>query len=69
MAARYEYVRLNRQVVRQGVLLVSGIRTDGKRESLAVEVAATEPDATYQALFRSLKARGLKGVKLVIGDS
>jgi transposase-like protein len=33
-----------------------------------VEVADTESEATYQELFRSLKARGLWGVELVISD-
>jgi len=38
------------------------------REILGVEVADTESEATYQDLFRSLKARGLKGVELVVSD-
>lgn len=52
----------------QGVLIVSGVREDGFREILGVEVAETESEATYQELFRSLKARGLKGVELVTSD-
>ena len=35
---------------------------------LAVEVADTESEATYQELFRSLKGRGLGGVELVVSD-
>jgi putative transposase len=35
---------------------------------VAVEVADTESEATYQELFRSLKARGLKGVQLIVSD-
>ena len=35
---------------------------------LGVEVADTESEATYQELFRSLKARGLSGVELVVSD-
>jgi putative transposase len=66
--ARYEKVRIDGRVVSQGVLLVSAVRDDGFREILAVEVADTESEATYQQLFRSLKARGLKGVKLVVSD-
>ena len=41
---------------------------NGFREILAVEVADTESEATYQDLFRSLKARGLRGVELVVSD-
>jgi putative transposase len=66
--ARYEHVRVDGRVVSQGVLLVAGVRDDGHREILAVEVADTESEATYEALFRRLKARGLSGVRLVTSD-
>ena len=66
--ARYEKVRVDGRVVSQGVLLVSGVRDDGFREILAVEVADTESEASYQELFRSLKARGLSGVELIVSD-
>jgi putative transposase len=66
--ARYEKVRVDRRVVNQGVLIVSGVRDDGLREILAVEVADTESEATYQELFRALKRRGLSGVELVVSD-
>ena len=66
--ARYEKVRVGPRVVSQGVLLVSAVREDGLREILAVEVADTESEATYQELFRSLKGRGLSGVELVVSD-
>ncbi len=66
--ARYEKARVDGRVVSQGVLIVSGVRDDGYREILAVEVADTESEATYQELFRSLKGRGLKGVELVVSD-
>ena len=66
--ARYEKVRVDGRVVSQGVLVVSGVRDDGMREILAVEIANTESEATYHDLLRSLKARGLSGVELVISD-
>jgi transposase-like protein len=66
--ARYEHVRVDGQVVSQGVLIVAGVRDDGRREILAVEVADTESEATYEALFRRLQARGLQGVTLVTSD-
>jgi putative transposase len=67
--ARYEKVRADSRVVSQGVLIVSGVRApDGFREILGVEVSDTESEATYQELFRSLKARGLRGVELVVSD-
>ena len=67
--ARYEKVRVDGRIVSQGVLVVSAVRqTDGLREILAVEVADTESEATYQEMFRSLKGRGLRGVELVVSD-
>jgi transposase-like protein len=66
--ARYEKARVDGRVVSQGVLVVSGVRDDGFREILAVQVSDTESEATYQELFRSLKGRGLKGVELVVSD-
>jgi transposase-like protein len=66
--ARYEHVRIDGRVVSQGVLVVAGVRGDGRREVLAVEVADTESEATYHDLFRRLKARGLCGVVLVTSD-
>ena len=66
--ARYEKARVDHRVISQGVLIVSGVREDGMREILGVEVADTESEATYHDLFRSLKARGLNGVELVISD-
>lgn len=66
--ARYEKARMNGRVLSQGVLIVCALREDGMREILAVEVADTESEATYHELFRSLKRRGLKGVRLVVSD-
>jgi putative transposase len=61
-------VRVDGRVIGQGVLIVSAVSDEGFREILAVVVADTECKATYQELFRSLKARGLKGVELEVSD-
>ena len=66
--ARDEHARVDGRVVSQGVLIVAGVREDGRREILAVEVADTESEATYQELFKRLKARGVRGVELVTSD-
>jgi transposase-like protein len=67
--ARYEDVRIDGSIVSQGVLIVKGVRqADGKREILAVAVADTESEATWQEVFANLKTRGLSGVKLVTSD-
>ncbi len=67
--ARYEKVRVDARVLGEGVLIVTAVRDDGFREILAVEVADTESEATYHELFKSLKARGLKGVELVVSPT
>ena len=66
--ARYEHARVAGRVVTLGVLVVAGVRDDGRREILAVAEADTESEATYQDLFTQLKARGLRGVEVVTSD-
>ena len=66
--ARYEHARVDGRVVSLGVLVVAGVRDDGRREALAVEEADTESEATYQDLFQRLKERGLRGVEVVTSD-
>ena len=67
--ARYEQARVDGRVVSLGVLVVAGVRDDGRREVLAVAEADTESEATYQQLFQGLKDRGLRGVELVTSDA
>jgi len=66
--ARYEHARVDGRVVSLGVLVVAGVRDDGRREILAIEEADTESEATYHDLFQRLKVRGLRGVELVTSD-
>lgn len=56
--ARYEHVRVAGRIVSQGVLIVKGVGMDGHHELLAVHVADSESEATYDAFFKSLKKRG-----------
>ena len=66
--ARYEHARVDGRVVSVGVLIVAGVRDDGRREILDVAEADTESEATYHDLFKRLKERGLRGVELVTSD-
>jgi transposase-like protein len=66
--ARYEKVRINGRVISQGILIVIAINPEGKREIVAVEIADTENATTWSELFKSLKRRGLAGVKMVTSD-
>jgi transposase-like protein len=68
--ARYEHIRVNHQVVSQGVLVVVGIATvTGKRDILGVYLANTESRTSWGDAFRDLQQRGLTGVQLVVSDA
>ncbi|GLR45808.1 transposase for insertion sequence element ISRM5 [Mesorhizobium amorphae] len=66
--ARYEKVRQAGIVMSQAVLIAVGIAWDGRRQILAVEVANRESRSAWKDFLVSLKARGLKGVELVVSD-
>jgi len=66
--ARYEKVRVNGQVVDQAVLIIVGVNDKGYREVLGIEIADLESESTWGDIFRQLKDRGLKGVRLVVSD-
>jgi putative transposase len=67
--ARYEKVRVDGKVVSQAVLVTVGFSVEGKRELLDWRVGDSESEQHWGELFRSLKDRGLKGVKLVVSDA
>jgi putative transposase len=50
-------------------LVAVGVNADGHREVLGLDVASQEDGAGWLAFLRSLTARGLSGVKLVISDA
>jgi transposase-like protein len=50
------------------VLVAIGFNADGYREILGVMEGAKEDAASWRAFLRSLKERGLKGVRLVVSD-
>jgi hypothetical protein len=50
-------------------VLATGVTADGGREVLGRDVGASEDGAFWTAFLRSLKARGLHGVQLVISDA
>jgi transposase-like protein len=67
--ATYCKARVDHQVVSQAVVVAIGVRADGHREVLGVDVGDSEDGAFWTSFLRSLKARGLSGVKLVIADA
>jgi transposase-like protein len=50
------------------VLVAVGVRADGYREILGVAEGAKEDAEGWRQFLRSLKARGLRGVRLVVSD-
>jgi len=67
--ATYCKARVDHRVVSQAVVVAVGIAADGRREVLGFEVGDTESQAFWTEFLRSLKARGLAGVRLAISDA
>jgi len=67
--ATYCKARVNRRVVSQAVVIATGVCGDGHRAVLGFAVGDSEDGAFWTAFLRSLKARGLAGVQLVIADA
>ena len=67
--ATYLHVRNSHaQVVSMAVVVATGITADGGREVLGLDVGDTEDEVFWRGFLRSLKQRGLAGVRLVISD-
>ena len=67
--ARYEHVREDERVQSMAVTVAYGIRADGMREVLAIDVASCENLAHWREFLQGLVARGVRGVKLVTSDA
>jgi transposase-like protein len=67
--ALYEKVRIGEKVVSQAVVIAYGVREDGTREIIGVDVVDTESYISWKTFMQGLKERGLSGTKLVISDA
>jgi putative transposase len=67
--ARYEYVREDHRVQTMAVIVAYGVRDDGVREVLGVDIGPSEDVALWRAFLQGLVARGLRGVRLVTSDA
>jgi putative transposase len=67
--ATYLKARVDGRVVSRAVVIATGVTADGGREVLGLDVGDSEDGAFWTAFLRSLKARGLTGVQLVISDA
>jgi putative transposase len=62
-------VREHGRTVNVHALIAVGVNADGGREVLGLDIASDEDGAGWLAFLRSLTARGLSGVRLVISDA
>jgi transposase-like protein len=62
-------VREGGRTVNVHALVAVGVNGDGGREVLGLDIASEEDGAGWLGFLRSLTARGLSGVKLVISDA
>ena len=67
--ATYIKARSGGRIVSKAVIVATGVSRNGDREVLGVEVVDSEDGAFWIAFLRSLKARKLHGVQLVISDA
>ena len=57
------------QIVSRAVVVATGVTAEGGREVLGLDVGDSEDETFWTAFLRSLKTRGLSGVRLVISDA
>jgi transposase-like protein len=62
-------VREAGRVTNTAALVAIGVNADGHRELLGLELGGAEDGAAWTAFLRSLVARGLSGVRLVVSDA
>jgi transposase-like protein len=67
--ATFLKVRQTGKVVSMAVVIAIGVRSSGEREVLGLDVGPSEDGAFWLQFLRSLVARGLSGVHLVVSDA
>jgi transposase-like protein len=67
--ATYLKVRVDGRVQSQAVVIAIGVRETGERAVLGLDIGPSEDGAFWLQFLRSLVARGLTGVQLVVSDA
>ena len=62
-------VREDGRTVNVSVVVATAVNGEGKREIIGMDVGTSEDGAFWLAFLRSLSARGLGGVELVVSDA
>jgi putative transposase len=67
--ATYIKARIDHRIVSRAVVVATAVTVDGNREVLGLDVGDSEDEVFWTAFLRSLRDRGLSGVRLVISDA
>jgi transposase-like protein len=67
--AKVERVRERGGVRHKALVIAYGVHESGRREVIGVDVGEAETESFWRAFLRSLRERGLEGVKLCISDA
>jgi putative transposase len=67
--AKQEKVRDRGHVVPKAVVLAYGVHASGRREVIGLDVGELESEAFWVEFLRSLRRRGLDGVRLCVSDA
>jgi transposase-like protein len=67
--AKVERVRESGGVRHKALVIAYGVHETGRREVIGLDVGEAETESFWRAFLRSLRARGLDGVQLVISDA
>jgi len=57
------------RIVSVAAIIAVAVNTDGRREIIGLAIGSSEAETFWTEFLRSLKSRGLAGVKLVISDA
>ena len=69
LEATYLKVRRGGRIISVAAIIAVAVNTDGRREIIGLTVGPSEAETFWTEFLRSLKARGLNGLKLVISDA
>ena len=67
--ATYLKVRAGGRIVSVAAIIAVAVNTDGRREIIGLHIGPSEAEVFWSDFLKSLKARGLCGIKLVISDA
>lgn len=67
--ATYLKVRQGGRIISVAAIIAVAVNTDGRREIIGFSIGPSEAETFWTDFLRSLKSRGLAGVKLVISDA